>query len=84
MRRGDGPRKTLDRGKIVTSFCLGTKKLYDFIDDNPLFAFHPTEYVNNPYIISQQHKMVAINVALEIDLTGQVCADSIGRSSSPA
>ena len=73
-----GSRKTLDRGKIVTSFCLGTKKLYDFIDDNPLFAFHPTEYVNNPYIISQQHKMVAINVALEIDLTGQVCADSIG------
>lgn len=73
-----GARKTLDKGKVVTSFCLGTRKLYDFIDDNPVFAFHPTEYVNNPYIISQQHKMVAINVALEIDLTGQVCADSIG------
>lgn len=73
-----GSRKTLDKGKIVTSFCLGTRKLYDFIDDNPTFAFHPTEYVNNPYIISQQHNMVAINVALEIDLTGQVCADSLG------
>ncbi len=73
-----GSRKTLDKGKIVTSFCLGTRKLYDFIDDNPTFAFHPTEYVNDPHVISQQNKMVAINVALEIDLTGQVCADSIG------
>ena len=73
-----GARKTLDKGKVVTSFCLGTRKLYDFIDDNPTFAFHPTEYVNDPHVISQQNKMVAINVALEIDLTGQVCADSIG------
>lgn len=74
----NGSRKTLDKGKIVASFCLGTRRLYDFIDNNPMFAFRPTEYVNNPYIISQQHKMVAINTALEIDLTGQVCADSIG------
>jgi len=73
-----GARKTLDRGKIVTSFCLGTRKLYDFINNNPVVAFHPTEYVNNPSIINQQHKMVAINMALEIDLTGQVCADSLG------
>lgn len=73
-----GARKTVDRGKVVTSFCLGTQKLYDFIDDNPLFAFHPTEYVNNSFVINQQHKMVAINTALEVDLTGQVCADSIG------
>jgi acyl-CoA hydrolase/GNAT superfamily N-acetyltransferase len=73
-----GARKTLDRGKIVASFCLGTKKLYDFVDNNPLFAFHPTEYVNSTTIIRQQHKMVAINSALEIDLTGQVCADSLG------
>lgn len=73
-----GHRKTLDKGKVVASFCLGTRKLYDFIDDNPTFAFHPTEYVNDAHVISQQHKMVAINVALEIDLTGQVCADSIG------
>ena len=73
-----GARKTLDRGKVVASFCLGTKKLYDFIDDNPVFSFHPTEYVNDPYVISQHHKMVAVNVALEVDLTGQVCADSLG------
>lgn len=73
-----GARKTMDRGKVVASFCLGTKRLYDFVDDNPVFSFHPTEYVNNPSVITQQHKMVAINMALEIDLTGQVCADSIG------
>jgi acyl-CoA hydrolase/GNAT superfamily N-acetyltransferase len=73
-----GARKTVDRGKVVASFCLGTRKLYDFIDNNPRFSFHPTEYVNNPSVIVQQHKMVAINMALEVDLTGQVCADSIG------
>lgn len=75
----NGSRKKVDKGKVVCSFCLGTKKLYDFIHDNPTFAFHPTEYVNDPHIISQQHKMVAINTALEIDLTGQVCADSLGN-----
>lgn len=74
----NGTRKTVDRGKVVASFCLGTRKLYDFIHDNPRFAFHPTEYVNNPFTINQQYKMVAINTALEIDLTGQVCSDSIG------
>lgn len=74
----NGSKKTLDRGKIVTSFCLGTRKLYDYIDNNPMFSFQPTEYVNDPFIISQHHKMVAINVALEVDLTGQVCADSLG------
>jgi acyl-CoA hydrolase/RimJ/RimL family protein N-acetyltransferase len=73
-----GARKTLDRGKIVASFCMGTRTLYDYIDNNPAFSFRPTEYVNDPYLISQQHKMTAINVALEVDLTGQVCADSIG------
>jgi acyl-CoA hydrolase/RimJ/RimL family protein N-acetyltransferase len=75
----NGSRKKVDKGKVVASFCLGTKKLYDFVDNNPMFAFHPTEYVNDPHIISQQHKMVAINTALEIDLTGQVCADSLGN-----
>jgi acyl-CoA hydrolase/RimJ/RimL family protein N-acetyltransferase len=74
----NGRLKTLDRGKIVASFCMGTQKLFDYIDDNPTFAFHPTEYVNDSYIIGQHHKMVAINVALEVDLTGQVCADSLG------
>jgi acyl-CoA hydrolase/GNAT superfamily N-acetyltransferase len=73
-----GSQKNIDRGKIVASFCLGTKRLYDYVDNNPLFSFRPTEYVNDPYLISQQNKMVAINVALEVDLTGQVCADSLG------
>ena len=73
-----GARKTLDRGKVVASFCLSTKKLYKFVDNNPAFSFRPTEYVNDPNVISQQHKMTAINTALEIDLTGQVCSDSIG------
>jgi acyl-CoA hydrolase/GNAT superfamily N-acetyltransferase len=73
-----GARKNMDRGKVVASFALGTRRLYDYIDCNPLFAFHPTEYVNDPSIIRQQNKMVAVNTALEVDLTGQVCADSIG------
>jgi acyl-CoA hydrolase/RimJ/RimL family protein N-acetyltransferase len=73
-----GARKTIDQGKVVASFALGTKRLYEYIDNNPLFAFHPTEYVNDPSIIRQQNKMVAVNTALEVDLTGQVCADSIG------
>jgi GNAT superfamily N-acetyltransferase len=63
---------------VVASFCLGTKEFYDFLHNNPAFSFHPTQYVNNPSVINQQHKMVAINMALEIDLTGQVCSDSIG------
>ncbi len=73
-----GEHKTLDKGKVVASFCVGTQKLYDYIHNNPVFAFHPTEYVNDPHVIAQQYRMVAINVALEVDLTGQICADSIG------
>jgi acyl-CoA hydrolase len=72
-------RKSINRGKIVASFCMGSKNLYDYIDNNPLFEMYPTEYVNDPFIIAQHDKMVAINVALEIDLTGQVCADSLGH-----
>jgi acyl-CoA hydrolase len=71
-------QKTIHPGKIITTFCMGTKKLYDFVNDNPLVEFHPSEYVNNPYIISLNDKMVAINSALEIDLTGQVTAESLG------
>jgi acetyl-CoA hydrolase len=71
-------KKTLHPGKIVAGFVLGTQRLYDFIDNNPVIELHPTEYVNDPYIISQNAKMVAINSAIEVDLTGQVCADSIG------
>jgi GNAT superfamily N-acetyltransferase len=73
-----GAQKSVDQGKIVTSFAIGTKKLYDYVDNNPVFSFNPTEYVNDPFVIGQQNKMVAINTALEIDLTGQVCADSLG------
>jgi len=71
-------KKTLNHGKVVASFCMGTRHLYDYIDNNAFFEFYPTEYVNNPYVISRHEKMVAINVGLEIDLTGQVCADSLG------
>lgn len=74
----NGEHKTLHHGKIIAGFCLGTKKSYDFIDNNPIIEFHPQEYVNNPFIISQNYKMVAINSAIEVDLTGQVCSDSIG------
>lgn len=72
----DGSRKSSDRGKIVASLCMGTKKLYDFVDDNPLFCFRPTEYVNDSLVIGQQTKMIAINMAQEVDLTGQVSSDS--------
>ncbi|HTK82830.1 MAG TPA: acetyl-CoA hydrolase/transferase C-terminal domain-containing protein [Bacteroidota bacterium] len=71
-------KKTLHTGKIVVSFVLGTRPLFDFIDNNPLIEFHPSNYVNNPFIISRNEKMVAINSAIEVDVTGQVCADSIG------
>ena len=71
-------KKTINRGRIIASFCMGSRRLYDYIDNNSLFEFHPTEYVNDPYVISQHEKMVAINVGLEIDLTGQVCSDSLG------
>jgi acetyl-CoA hydrolase len=71
-------KKTLHRGKMVAGFLLGTKRLYDFVDNNPVVELHPSEYVNDPYVIRQNDKMVAINSAIEVDLTGQVCADSIG------
>ncbi len=71
-------RKTLHPGKIVAGFILGTKRLYDWVHNNPLIEFHRTEYVNDPFNVAQNERMVAINSAIEIDLTGQVCADSIG------
>ncbi len=71
-------RKTLHRGKIVASFVIGTQKAFDFVDNNPFMEFHPNHYVNDPYIVAQNDAMVAINSAISIDLTGQVCADSIG------
>jgi len=71
-------RKTLHPGKIVVGFLIGTQKLYRWVHNNPLCEFHPTEYINDPFVIAQNERMVAINSAIEIDLTGQVCADSIG------
>lgn len=71
-------RKTLHPGKIVAGFILGTKNLYGWVHDNPMIELHRTEYVNDPFVIAQNERMVAINSAIEIDLTGQVCADSIG------
>ncbi len=71
-------RKSIHPGKIVAGFLLGTKRLYDWVDNNPLVELHRTEYVNDPFVVAQNDRMVAINSALEVDLTGQVCADSIG------
>jgi 4-hydroxybutyrate CoA-transferase len=73
-------KKTLHPGKVILGFVLGTRRLYDFVDNNPIFEFHPSQYTNDPFIISRNNKQVAINSALEVDLTGQVCADSLGYS----
>jgi acyl-CoA hydrolase len=73
-----GEHKEIKRGKLVTCFAVGTKKLYDFIDDNPLVHFKEAAYTNDTAIIRRNPKVTAINSAIEIDLTGQVCADTIG------
>ena len=70
--------KTIHKGKCIAGFALGSQRLYDYMDNNPLFEFHPQDYVNDPFVIAQNNKQVALNSALEVDLTGQVCADSIG------
>lgn len=74
----NGARKSLHRGKAVTAFVLGTQRLFDYIHDNSSFEFRPISYTNDPFIVAQNDRMVAINSALQIDLTGQVCADSLG------
>lgn len=71
-------RKTFHPGKMVAGFLFGTEQLYRFVDNNAIVELHPTEYVNDPFRIAQNDNMVAINAALQVDLTGQVCADSIG------
>jgi len=71
-------RKSLHPGKVIASFAMGSEKLFRYIDNNPMFEFHPVDYTNDPFTISQNDKMVSINSALEVDLTGQVCADSVG------
>lgn len=75
----DGEMKSLHPGKIVAGFLLGTKRLYRFVHDNPVVELHPTEYINDPFVIARNDRMVAINSAIEVDLTGQVCSDSIGH-----
>ena len=74
----NGERKTLHPGKIVAGFVLGTEELFRFVHDNPIFEFHPIRYVNDPFVVARNERMVAINSAIQVDLTGQVCADSIG------
>lgn len=72
-------RKSIHPGKIVAGFIIGTKRLYKWVDDNPLIELHRSEYINDPFVIAQNERMVAINSAIEVDITGQVCADSIGH-----
>jgi 4-hydroxybutyrate CoA-transferase len=74
----NGERKNFKPRKVILGFVLGTRKLFDFIDENPIFEFHPSAYTNDPFRIAANERMVAINSALEVDLTGQVCAESIG------
>ncbi|MFP4164714.1 MAG: GNAT family N-acetyltransferase [Chitinispirillaceae bacterium] len=76
----NGRRKGLNKGKIVTSTCVGSRKLYDYVNENSVFEFRPSEYVNDPFVISQNFKMTSINTAVEVDMTGQVCSDSKGYS----
>jgi 4-hydroxybutyrate CoA-transferase len=73
-----GTRKSHHQGKIIVTFALGTATLYDFLDNNPLIEAHPVNYVNDPEIVARNDNMVAVNSAIEVDLTGQVCSDSIG------
>src|SRR5208283_4143546 len=73
-----GERKNIHRGKIVVGFVLGTERLFNYVNENPIFELHPTCYTNDPFIISQNDRMIAINSAIQVDLPGQVCADSIG------
>lgn len=72
-------KKTIHKDKIICSFVIGSRRLYNFVDDNPMVEFHPSDYCNDPYLISQNHKQVAINAALTVDITGQVNSDSLGH-----
>jgi acyl-CoA hydrolase len=73
-----GARKNFKPRKIILGFVLGSKQMFEYVNDNPIFEFHPTAYTNDPALIARNDNMVAINSALQIDLTGQVCSDSIG------
>ena len=80
IQRGvvSGVHKTLHPGKVILTFALGTAELYDFLDNNPMIEAHPVNHVNDPEVAAQNENLVAINSAIEVDLTGQVCSDSIG------
>lgn len=80
MQKGviNNRRKTISRDKTVAGFVLGSKRLFDFIHNNPAFEFRATSFCNDPFVIAQNDRMVAINSALEVDITGQVCSDSVG------
>ncbi len=73
-------KKSIHKGKSIASFLMGTRDLYDFVDDNPGIELRPTDYTNDPFVIAKNYKMTAVNTALQVDLTGQVCADSLGYS----
>jgi len=75
----NGQRKNFKPRKIILGFLLGTKKLFDFVHENPQFEFHPNAYTNDPFLVARNDNMVAINSALQLDITGQVCADSVGN-----
>jgi acyl-CoA hydrolase len=74
----NGNYKGVNRGRAMATFLVGSKRLYDYVDDNPFIEMRASDYVNDVSIIKQNPKMVAINSAIEVDVTGQVCADSIG------
>ncbi|KLU62598.1 succinyl-CoA:coenzyme A transferase [Peptococcaceae bacterium CEB3] len=76
--RVNGTRKQIDRGRVAFSFAAGSQKLYDFMRDNPVLAAYPVDYVNHPCIASRNERLVSINSALEVDLAGQVCSETVG------
>jgi acyl-CoA hydrolase len=80
MKAGNITNKTkkIIKGRTLSGLCFGTKKLYDYIHENPLIVFYPSDFVNDPFVICQNDNMISVNSALQVDLTGQVCADSIG------
>ena len=75
----NGRRKSLHPRKVILAFVLGTKELFDFVHENPIFEFHPCSYTNNPAVIALNDRMVAVNSTLQMDITGQVCSDSVGQ-----
>jgi acyl-CoA hydrolase len=86
MKKGvvDNTKKSIDMGKTVAACCMGRKETYDFLDENPTVEFKTIDYVNNPLIIAKNQRMTAINSAIEVDLTGQSTAESMGGNFASA